>query len=50
MGLSHWKGVPCPNRVNLEGHSTKLDPVRYGPDLLRSAQQPGADDRFYYTI
>jgi len=48
MDLSHWKGVPRPDRVTLDGRYTRLeplDPARHGPDLLASAQQPGADDR-----
>ncbi len=53
MDLSNWKGVPRPDRVTLDGRYTRLeplDPARHGPDLLASAQQPGADDRFRYLF
>ena len=53
MDLSHWKGVPRPDRVALDGHYARLeplDPARHGADLFASAQQPGADDRFRYLF
>jgi RimJ/RimL family protein N-acetyltransferase len=53
MDLSAWNGVPRPERVVLEGRYTRLeplDPARHGADLLRSAQQPGSDDRFRYLF
>ena len=53
MDLSHWKGVPRPDRVALDGHYARLeplDPVRHRADLFASAQQPGADDRFRYLF
>ncbi|HKM64568.1 MAG TPA: GNAT family protein [Acidisphaera sp.] len=51
MDLRNWKGVPRPDRVTLDGSYARLeplDPVRHGPDLLASASQPGAEDRFRY--
>jgi RimJ/RimL family protein N-acetyltransferase len=53
MDLSNWQGVPRPERVLLEGRYTRLeplDPARHGADLLASAQEPGADDRFRYLF
>ncbi len=53
MDLATWKGVPRPERTVLEGSYARLeplDPARHGADLLRSAQQPGADDRFLYLF
>ena len=53
MDLSNWTGVPRPDRVTLNGRYTRLeplDPARHGKDLLASAQQPGADDRFRYLF
>lgn len=53
MDLSNWKGVERPARVVLEGRYARLEPidaVRHGRDLLASAQQPGADDRFRYLF
>ncbi|WP_160008485.1 GNAT family N-acetyltransferase [Rhizobium sp. 18055] len=53
MDLSNWKGVERPDRVALEGRYTRLEPLdagRHGRDLLASAQQPGADDRFRYLF
>ena len=53
MDLTHWTGVPRPERTVLDGRYARLeplDPARHGPDLLRSAQQPGADDRFRYLF
>ena len=51
MDLSNWHGAPRPERVVLDGRFARLeplDPERHGPDLLASAQQPGAEDRFRY--
>jgi RimJ/RimL family protein N-acetyltransferase len=53
MNLSNWQGVERPDRVVLEGRYTRLEPLdagRHGRDLLASAQQPGADDRFRYLF
>lgn len=53
MDLSTWKGAPRPERTVLEGRYARLeplDPARHGADLLASAQQPGADDRFRYLF
>ncbi len=53
MNLSNWKGVPRPERTALDGRYARLepfDPARHGADLLRSARQPGADDRFRYLF
>lgn len=53
MDLSDWKGVERPQRVALEGRYVRLEPLdagRHGRDLLASAQQPGADDRFRYLF
>ncbi len=53
MDLSDWKGVERPERKPLEGRYVRLEPLdvkRHGADLLASAQQPGADDRFRYLF
>lgn len=53
MDLSNWNGVPRPERTALDGRYAllePLDPTRHGADLLRSAQQPGADGRFRYLF
>ena len=53
MDLSNWKGVPRPERTALDGRYARLeplDPARHGADLLASARQPGADDRFRYLF
>lgn len=45
--------MPPPERALLEGRYARLeplDPARHGKDLLASAQQPGADDRFRYLF
>lgn len=51
--LLTWTGAPRPERVTLQGRYARLeplDPARHGADLLRSAQQPGAADRFRYLF
>lgn len=53
MKMFQWKGAPRPERIVLEGRYARLEPVdptRHGPDLLRSAQEPGGDDRFRYLF
>lgn len=53
MDLADWKGAPRPDRITLDGRYTRLeplDPAQHGADLLRSAQQPGAGDRFRYLF
>jgi RimJ/RimL family protein N-acetyltransferase len=53
MDLSDWKGVPRPERIVLDGRYTRLeplDPAKHGADLLASAREPGADDRFRYLF
>lgn len=53
MILSRWQGAPRPERVVLDGRYARLeplDPARHGADLLRSAQEPGGDDRFLYLF
>jgi RimJ/RimL family protein N-acetyltransferase len=53
LDLSHWNGVPHPERIVLEGRYARLEPVdpaRHGADLLASAQRPGAQDRFRYLF
>jgi RimJ/RimL family protein N-acetyltransferase len=53
MELSHWRGVPRPERRVLEGRYVRLEPLsaeRHGPDLFRSAREDGADDRFRYLF
>jgi RimJ/RimL family protein N-acetyltransferase len=53
MDLSHWQGVPRPERITLEGRYARLeplDPARHGADLLTSAHEPGAEDRFRYLF
>ncbi len=51
--LSHWSGVPRPERVVLEGRYARLeplDPERHGQGLLASAFEAGASDRFRYLF
>jgi RimJ/RimL family protein N-acetyltransferase len=51
--LADWKGVARPARAPIEGRYTRLEPLdtaKHGADLLRSAQQPGAEDRFRYLF
>ena len=53
VDLSDWNGVPRPERVVLQGRYCRLEPLdaaRHGADLLASATQPGADDRFRYLF
>jgi hypothetical protein len=53
MDLSDWKGVPRPERIVLEGRYARLeplDPAKHSDDLLASALEPGADDRFRYLF
>lgn len=53
MDLSHWNGVPRPERIPLEGRYTRLEPLdaaTHGAELLASAQEPGGDDRFRYLF
>ena len=53
MDLTNWKGVSRPERITLEGHYTRiepLDPARHGDDLYASARAPGAEDRFRYLF
>lgn len=53
MELSNWRGVPQPERVTLEGHYARLEPLsseRHGMDLFRSAREDGAEARFRYTF
>ncbi|SFJ69852.1 Protein N-acetyltransferase, RimJ/RimL family [Bosea sp. OK403] len=53
MDLSDWKGVPRPQRIVLEGRYARLEPLNpatHGDDLLASAREPGADDRFRYLF
>ncbi len=51
--LADWKGVARPDRAPIEGRYTRLEPLdaaKHGADLLRSAQQPGEEDRFRYLF
>jgi RimJ/RimL family protein N-acetyltransferase len=51
MDLSNWQGVARPERVVLEGRYAKLEPLdarQHSEQLLASARQPGAKDRFRY--
>ncbi|MBB3381527.1 GNAT family N-acetyltransferase [Rhizobium sp. WW22] len=53
MDLTNWKGVARPERIALEGHYTRIEPLdtaRHGDDLLASARAPGAEDRFRYLF
>jgi RimJ/RimL family protein N-acetyltransferase len=53
LDLSDWRGAPRPERRTLDGRYARLEPLdaeRHGRDLLASAQEPGADDRFRYLF
>ncbi|MGO4705446.1 GNAT family N-acetyltransferase [Microvirga sp. 2MCAF38] len=53
MDLSDWKGAPRPERVVLDGHYARLEPLdaaKHGDDLFASAVQPGAEGRFSYLF
>ncbi|TPJ78782.1 GNAT family N-acetyltransferase [Mesorhizobium sp. B2-5-13] len=53
MNLSEWRGVSKPPRKSLVGTYCRLEPLNasiHGPDLYRSSQEPGADDRFRYLF
>ena len=53
MDLSNWQGVTRPERVLLEGRYAKLEPLdalQHSEQLLASARQPGAEDRFRYLF
>ncbi len=53
MDLTHWKGVPRPERISLDGRYVRLEPLdakRHGQDLLSSALEPGAAERFRYLF
>lgn len=51
--LSTWQGVSPPTRNMLDGRYARLEPLdaeRHGSDLLQSALQPGANDRFRFLF
>jgi RimJ/RimL family protein N-acetyltransferase len=51
MELPDWKGARLPQRIVLEGHYVRLEPLdegRHVSDLFRSALAPGANQRFRY--
>lgn len=51
--VATWNGVPRPERVILSGRYVRLEPLevaRHEGDLFRSAQAPGAEDRFRYLF
>lgn len=53
MDLTNWKGAARPQRLNLEGHYARLEPLdgeRHGDDLLAAALSPGVDERFRYLF
>jgi RimJ/RimL family protein N-acetyltransferase len=53
VDLSQWKGVARPEPVVLEGRYARLEPLsaeRHGADLLASALEPGASERFRYLF
>ena len=53
MDLSSWNGVPRPQHIVLDGRYARLEPLnveRHESDLLRSAREPGAEDRFRYLF
>ncbi|MDE2514869.1 MAG: GNAT family N-acetyltransferase [Rhodospirillales bacterium] len=46
-----WHGARPPERVTLQGHYTRLEPLslaRHGAQLFEAAVAPGADERFRY--
>src|SRR5215469_7499230 len=52
IDVSHWSGVPRPQRIVLDGKYARLEPLslQHEAHLLHSALQPGADDRFRYLF
>ena len=52
IDVSHWSGVPRPQRIVLDGKYARLEPLslHHEAHLLHSALQPGADDRFRYLF
>ncbi len=53
MTLSTWKGVPSPQRVALDGHYTRLEPLdlpQHGDALWSAVQAPGEAERFRYLF
>jgi RimJ/RimL family protein N-acetyltransferase len=51
--LSLWKGVPRPQRIEIDGRYARLEPLsadRHEADLFASAIEPGADARFAYLF
>ncbi|HEX3983749.1 MAG TPA: GNAT family protein [Acidisoma sp.] len=53
MSLSNWAGVARPERLVLEGHYARLEPLdslRHGADLVAAAVAPGAEQRFRYLF
>jgi RimJ/RimL family protein N-acetyltransferase len=53
VNLSTWSGAPRPERIVLEGAYARLEPLdagRHAGDLLRSALEDGADERFRYLF
>jgi RimJ/RimL family protein N-acetyltransferase len=53
IDLSHWNGAPRPQRIVLDGHYARLEPLspaRHEADLFASAREPGAEARFAYLF
>lgn len=53
MNLSSWNGAPRPERIVLEGAYARLEPLdagRHASDLLHSALEDGAEERFRYLF
>ena len=51
--LTHWQGVPRPERQAMEGRYVRLeplDPTHHGEDLWHSGRAEGAADRFRYLF
>lgn len=51
MDLSHWNGVPLPERKALDGAFVRLEPLdarRHVPTLYEAMAAPGATERFRY--
>ena len=52
MSMADWNGAPRPRSVALDGRYARLEPLepKHSKDLLRSALEAGAEERFRYLF